>query len=78
MCTHTRNIYTYKERGREIYIGKILNELWFRAQGRIKRKDVKVYFESHDMISTLISTFFPEIYLKRVYLLIIRKKNQLM
>ena len=45
------------------YMYKLLNGWWFRTQGVMKRKDMKEFFESRDMVPISIGRFFFEIYL---------------
>ena len=47
-----------------IYKYKLLNRRWFRTQGGMKRKDMKEFFKSRDMVPISIGRFFFEIYLK--------------
>ena len=47
---------------------KLLNRRWFRTQGGMKRKDMKEFFESRDMVPISIGRFFFKIYLKNYYM----------
>ena len=48
-----------------IYVYKLLNGRWFRTQGGMKRKDMKKFLESRNLVPISIGRFFFEIYLKK-------------